>query len=83
MADFTDKIVNLTSQDGDIYPVPLKQARMSELVKTMLGDEDDDTVQEIPLPNVKSSILQKVIEFTKHNLDEPMSEIEKVKNIYS
>ena len=78
MTEFAEKMVNLTSQDGDIFSVPLKQAKMSELVKTMLGDDDDDGTPEIPLPNVKSSILHKVVEFTKHNLEEPMNEIEKV-----
>jgi hypothetical protein len=53
---------------------------MSEVVKTMITDDDDsDETQEIPLPNVKSSILAKVIEFAKHYKEEAMTEIEKVK----
>lgn len=32
---------------------------------------------EIPLPNVKSRVLGKVIEFCEHFLEEPMTEIEK------
>jgi S-phase kinase-associated protein 1 len=32
---------------------------------------------DIPLPNVKSEVLVKVIEFCKHHLIEPMNEIEK------
>ena len=55
---------------------------MSELIKTIVEDEDDDEddcdeVQEIPLPNVKSGILSKVIEFCRHHTEEPMREIEK------
>jgi S-phase kinase-associated protein 1 len=40
------------------------------------GSEEDNE-QEIPLPNVKSEVLGKVIEFCKHHVDAPMPEIEK------
>ena len=76
--------VNLVSQEGDKFEVPKKVATMSELVKTMIEDEDDadddadDDEQEIPLPNVKSSVLAKVIEFCNyHTENNPMQEIEK------
>jgi S-phase kinase-associated protein 1 len=52
---------------------------MSELVRGMI-DEDadgDEDINEIPLPNVKAVVLQKVIEFCKKHREEPMSEIEK------
>ncbi len=62
-------------------------ANMSELVKSMMDDNDDDDDDddddenekstEIPLPNVKSEVLRKVIEFCEHHLAEPMTEIEK------
>lgn len=35
-------------------------------------------MQEIPLPNVKSPVLSKVIEFCSHHHNNPMREIEKV-----
>jgi S-phase kinase-associated protein 1 len=41
------------------------------------GDADEEEAQEIPLPNVKSTVLAKVIEFLNHYRQEPMSEIEK------
>jgi len=70
--------VDLVSQEGDSFQVERKVAKQSELVKTMLTDDDDDVEQqEIPLPNVKSPILAKVLEFCKHHIEEPMNEIEK------
>lgn len=79
MAAVDSKIVHLVSQEGESFDVPVNVAKMSELVKTMIDeDQDDDEAQEIPLPNVKSSILAKVIEFANQYVTEPMFEIEKV-----
>ena len=81
-------MVELLSQEGEKFKVPKAVAVQSELVKTMIDDndedddedEDDDAAdsQEIPLPNVKASVLTKVIEFCKyHATNGPMAEIEK------
>ena len=51
---------------------------MTPCVYTCIDDADDEEVQEIPLPNVKSPILSKVIEFCSHHHNNPMREIEKV-----
>mmetsp|Transcript_766 Transcript_766/g.667 ORF Transcript_766/g.667 Transcript_766/m.667 type:complete len:169 (-) Transcript_766:109-615(-) len=79
MAENEDtRTVHLVSQEGESYDVPLSVAQSSQLVKTMIDeDQDADEAQEIPLPNVKSAILAKVIEFAQHNKVEPMNEIEK------
>ena len=80
MAEFstTERLVHLVSQEGEQFEVPLDVATMSELVKTMYDSEQpEDEVQEMPLPNVKSSILAKVIEFVTHYQEKPMTEIEK------
>jgi len=42
-----------------------------------MEEDGDDGISEIPLPNVKSQVLMKVIEFCEHHLQEPMTEIEK------
>jgi S-phase kinase-associated protein 1 len=65
------------SKEGDQFTVPLSVANMSELVKSMMDEEESDEVNEIPLPNVKANVLQKVIEFCEHHAQEPMTEIEK------
>lgn len=74
-----EKKVCLVSTEGDSFEVTLGVARMSELVKTMIDDDQDDQDdnQEIPLPNVKSTVLSKVIEFCGHHFNNPMADIEK------
>ena len=73
-----EKNVRLVSVEGESYEVSLDVAKMSELVKNMIDEEqDEEEVQEIPLPNVKSPILSKVIEFLQHYKTETMTEIEK------
>ena len=74
----TERLVHLVSQEGEQFDVPLDVATMSELIKTMYDSEQpEDEVQEMPLSNVKTSILSKVIEFLTHYKGEPMTEIEK------
>jgi len=50
---------------------------MSVLVKEMLSDDDEEETPEIPLPNVQKEILEKVIEFCTHHVNDPMQDIEK------
>jgi Skp1 family, tetramerisation domain len=64
------------SKEGKPFPVPLAVATMSELIKSMKDDEEDDDDEdskptEVPLPNVKSEVLEKVIEFCEHHLVSP------------
>lgn len=74
----SNKMLSLVSQEGESFSVPIGVAKMSELVKTMIDDDqDEDEAQEIPLPNVKNAILAKVIEFCQHYKQEAMNEIEK------
>jgi S-phase kinase-associated protein 1 len=72
------RTVHLVSQEGESFEVSLENAKMSELVKTMIDEEqDEDEAQEIPLPNVKSAVLAKVIEYIQRHRTEPMNDIEK------
>jgi S-phase kinase-associated protein 1 len=64
------------SKEGESFTLPISVAKMSKLVETTIDDENEDEVQEIPLPNVKSSILSKVIEYCTHyQTVEPMTPI--------
>jgi S-phase kinase-associated protein 1 len=76
MLNESQKIVRLISQEGKSFDVLLPVAELSELVKGMV--DDDTETPEIPLPNVKSSILAKVIEFCQYYKTDPMREINKV-----
>lgn len=79
MSSSNEPTVTLVSQSGDAFEVPLEVSKMSELVKTMLPDEGEDMeeVADIPLPNVRTEVLQKVIEFCTKYRDDPMDNIEK------
>ncbi|CAE7367978.1 sconC [Symbiodinium sp. KB8] len=66
MADGDVKIT-LSSQEGTRFEVPLRVANMSKLVETMT--EDGDTEEEVPLMDVKASVLEKVIQFCTHHAD--------------
>ena len=71
--------VHLVSSEGESFDVKSSAASMSQLVSNLIDESgDDDEAQEIPLPNVKSTILALVIEFMNHYESEKMTEIEKV-----
>jgi len=70
-----EKKLKLVSQEGEKFEVSKKVAIQSELVKTMAeGDKEEN---EIPLPNVKASVLRKVVEYMRYHVDIPAREIEK------
>jgi len=63
------RILNLISFDNDRFEVPLETASASGLIKTMFDDDDamfDDQDNDIPLPNVSSTILAKVCVYMTH-----------------
>jgi hypothetical protein len=70
-----DEVV-LVSQEGERFVIQKRLALMSEMVKTMV--EDSTGTEEVPLSDVKSSVLAKVVEFCKHHVDNRLPEIEKV-----
>ena len=70
----TESKVKLVCQDGEIILVDRDIAEKSVLIK---GIMDDDDGEEIPLPNVKRPILEKVIEFCTHMKDNAPPEIAK------
>ncbi len=70
----TDK-VRLLCSDGEEVEIDLDIAEKSVLIKGLI--DDSGTEEQIPLPNVKRPILEKVITFCQHLKDHAPPEIEK------
>jgi S-phase kinase-associated protein 1 len=69
------KIITLVSSDGDKVQISEKAARRSQLIKGIIDDYPDDP--EVPLHNVKSDILQKIVLYLENYKDSEPKEIEK------
>ncbi|KAL0422916.1 UNVERIFIED_CONTAM: SKP1-like protein 1A [Sesamum latifolium] len=61
------KMIVLKSSDGETFEVEEAVALESQTIKHMIEDNCADT--SIPLPNVTSKILAKVIEYCKRHVD--------------
>jgi S-phase kinase-associated protein 1 len=61
------KKITLKSSDGETFVVDEAVAVESQTIKHMI--EDDCADNEIPLPNVTSKILAKVIEYCKKHVE--------------
>ena len=64
--------ITLKSSDGETFDVDEAVALESQTIKHMI--EDDCADNGIPLPNVTSKILSKVIEYCKKHVETPKSE---------
>ena len=67
--------ITLVSSDGEKFQISEKAARRSVLVKGIIDDYPDDP--EVPLHNVKSSILTKIITYLEQYGDSEPKEIER------
>ncbi|KAK1437854.1 hypothetical protein QVD17_03654 [Tagetes erecta] len=63
----TSKAIVLRSSDGETFEVDEVVAVESQTIKHMIEDGCADTI--IPLPNVTSKILSKVIEYCKKHVE--------------
>jgi len=70
-----EKRVKLKSSDDEMFEVDEAVAFESQAVKNMIEDTGLDAP--IPLPNVSSKILAKVIEYCKYHVDNQKSSDEK------
>jgi len=70
-----DSLLKLKSSQGEVFEVEPEVACISMLIKNMVDDSGTD--EEIPLPNVKTAILAKVIDYCKYHKDSPPEAIQK------
>lgn len=67
-------LIRLQSCDGVVFTVDVQVALVSGTIKTMLEDMgmlNGGEEEIVPLPNVRSDILQKVIEWATYHKDDP------------
>mmetsp|Transcript_2056 Transcript_2056/g.3027 ORF Transcript_2056/g.3027 Transcript_2056/m.3027 type:complete len:192 (-) Transcript_2056:651-1226(-) len=69
--------ITLISSEGERFQVDASVAKMSKLVESTVDEDEDedDSPREIQLPNVKGTVLAKVIEYCEHFQTENMTEI--------
>ncbi|KAL7305063.1 hypothetical protein TKK_0002843 [Trichogramma kaykai] len=66
-------ILQLKSSDGVAFDVELAIAKRSVVIRTMIESLGEDNLDvPLPLTNIKSDILEKVIEFATHHKNDPM-----------
>lgn len=63
----SEKMVRLRSSDLEVFDLEVAVAMQSQTIRYMI--EDDCADSEIPVPNVKSNILSKVIEYCEKHVD--------------
>ena len=70
-----DETITLLSVDQEEFKVPRPVAEESKTIASIIADTSADAP--VPLPNVKASILRKVIAFCQFNVDTQAKEGEK------
>lgn len=65
--------IKLQSSDGEFFVVDVDVMKCSTTIKTMLENlgMEDGGQEVIPLTNINSTILRKVIEWATHHRDDP------------
>ena len=73
--------IKLISRNGDSFTLPYAAAKLSQTVKDAVqcSEDDDDenptNPEDVEILKVESCCLEKVVEFLKHYLEEPLKEI--------
>ncbi|RXK41985.1 E3 ubiquitin ligase complex SCF subunit sconC [Tremella mesenterica] len=62
----------IVTSDDETFTVKVEVIQRSAMIKAMLEDLGEQEGQVIPLPNVSSSVLTKVLEYCEHHKNEPL-----------
>lgn len=68
--------IKLQSSDSVIFDTDLKVAKCSGTIRTMLEDlgmDEGGDEETVPLPNVNSAILRKVLQWANYHKDDPQA----------
>jgi S-phase kinase-associated protein 1 len=69
--------IRLQSKEKEEFPIDIDVAKKSKTIRTMLedlgieNDEEEEIKEVLPLPNIRTAILRKVIDWCTKNKDEP------------
>eukprot|EP01029_Cantina_marsupialis_P028065 TRINITY_DN774435_c0_g1_i1.p1 TRINITY_DN774435_c0_g1~~TRINITY_DN774435_c0_g1_i1.p1 ORF type:complete len:159 (+),score=33.79 TRINITY_DN774435_c0_g1_i1:107-583(+) len=66
--------LKLISLENEEFEVETEVGQMSELVRSMT---EDGATTEVPLHNVKSSVLSKILDFCQKHVRDPLPDLEK------
>lgn len=74
-----DAYITLISSDGFKFKIPKNIACISRMIEVMIESDEncEDEDEEIPLPNVDKTCLEKIIEFMYYHKNDPVKNIEK------
>ena len=69
--------IKLVSNDDKEFVLPTATARLSKIVDNAFDDEEDNVTppETFDILRVRGECLEKVVEFLKHYVEEPMREI--------
>lgn len=78
----SSKVIKLKSSEGDIIATTLPCALMAHTIKEMLENigEDFDESAEVPIANVDTKILRKVVDWMEHWAEKPQPNAEEIKD---
>eukprot|EP00474_Spongospora_subterranea_P008431 CRZ08889.1 hypothetical protein [Spongospora subterranea] len=68
-------VLTFVTKEQTRFPIQRNLAMTSRLVQKILETDRDETV--IPLHNVRGEIMDKIITYMRHHMDNPASEIQK------
>jgi len=70
-AESKPQMITLVTSDEEIFTVEKPVAMRSQMLRSMLEDFPDSSSGPIPLPNVSSSVMAKVLEYCNHHKNDP------------